>query len=166
MIPAIPQNNAQITSERLPETLDLSLFIIPPFYRRLGAWRNRTYILNLIVGLCCQCVLGVNVLMTTLLHIACNLSLKTCNYSAFSAKNSLTLTTTTCTIGTRRHWPSYPLHLCHFSEFSGAIRRIKMSIRRFLGSIPPAISAEIIQKLHKLRRRSPLGRILSIKRAP
>jgi hypothetical protein len=41
--------------------------------------------------------------------------------------------------------------LCQFSVIEQATRRAKMSIQRHHGSFPPAISAENMQNMHKLR---------------
>jgi len=53
-------------------------------------------------------------------------------------------------VAQRWHSPSHPLHWCHFSGISRATRRTKMSIQWIAPLFPPAISAEVLQNLHKL----------------
>ena len=55
------------------------------------------------------------------------------------------------TNGTRRHSPSHPRHLCHFGGSHRTTRGTQMPIQRHLPSHPPAISAEVLQKLHEMQ---------------
>src|SRR4051812_14857642 len=47
--------------------------------------------------------------------------------------------------------PSHPPKVCHFSAISRTSRRHKMSIQRLAPVFPPAISADKLQNMHKLR---------------
>lgn len=67
---------------------------------------------------------------------------------ARSAEYSLASANSALAIVQRWNQASQPLHVCHFGSLSRATRHAKMSIRRFLGGFPPAISAD---KLHSLQ---------------
>jgi hypothetical protein len=65
--------------------------------------------------------------------------------TVISADRSPTSAATTPQYAQRRFEPGFPLHLCHFSAFSRASRRHKMSIQRLQPNFPPDISADKMQ---------------------
>lgn len=52
----------------------------------------------------------------------------------------------------RRTHATLSLHLCHFGALDRTIRRIKMSIQRHHGRLPPVNSAGILHKMRNLRQ--------------
>ena len=92
--------------------------------------------------------LGVLGDLAVQLYLSCSLQLVAT--FAFSAAHSHPSAKPTMPIVQRRSSPSHPLHLCHFSGISRANRHVKVSIQRITPSLPPIISAGIMQNLQQI----------------